>query len=141
MVESIVFVHGVRLMAFDRPWSTITMIASYPSVGGRSVMKSTEHWENGVASSQDGERAKERKETATKCVVLDSLVRDCRKLQSLTRELAVHPEKVIVRMCLQNTFERTHICAEQRRPWSLRLPGERSHKIVISQQGVDHSSR
>jgi hypothetical protein len=44
----IVFVQGHKIIPFERPWSTKTRIESYPSTGGRSVIKSIEHLVNGL---------------------------------------------------------------------------------------------
>ena len=44
---SMVFVQGARITPFVASWSAMTMSASKPLDGGRSVMKSTEVVSNG----------------------------------------------------------------------------------------------
>ena len=42
-----VLLQGTKITPFERPWSTTTKIESYPSAGGRSVIKSIEQFANG----------------------------------------------------------------------------------------------
>ena len=42
-----VFVQGIKITPFERPWSTMTKIKSKPSTGGRSVIRSIEQWAKG----------------------------------------------------------------------------------------------
>ena len=46
--QVIVLAQGHKITPFERPWSTTTRIESYPSTGGRSVIKSMEQWVNGL---------------------------------------------------------------------------------------------
>ena len=45
--EVSILLQGSKITPFERPWSTTTKIESYPSVGGRSVIKSMEQLANG----------------------------------------------------------------------------------------------
>ena len=42
-----VLLQGTKITPFERPWSTMTKIESYPSAGGRSMIKSMEQFANG----------------------------------------------------------------------------------------------
>ena len=42
-----VLLQGSKITPFERPWSTTTRIESYPSAGGRSVIKSMEQFAKG----------------------------------------------------------------------------------------------
>ena len=42
-----VLLQGSKITPFERPWSTMTKMELYPSVGGRSVIKSIEQLANG----------------------------------------------------------------------------------------------
>ena len=42
-----VLLQGSKITPFKRPWSTMTKIESYPSAGGRSVIKSIEQLAKG----------------------------------------------------------------------------------------------
>jgi hypothetical protein len=44
----IVFIQGHKITPFERPRSTMTRIESYPSTGGRSIIKSIVHLTNGL---------------------------------------------------------------------------------------------
>ena len=46
--QVIVLAQGHKITPFERPQSTMTSIESYPSTGGRSVIKSIEQWANGL---------------------------------------------------------------------------------------------
>ena len=46
--EVIDFLQGTKITPFERPWSTMTKIESYPSAKGRSVIKSMEQLAKGL---------------------------------------------------------------------------------------------
>ena len=46
--EVIDFLQGTKITPFERPWSTMTRMESYPSVKGRSVIKSMEQLAKGL---------------------------------------------------------------------------------------------
>ena len=50
-IASIVLWQGSKITPFEDPWSTMTMIESYPSDTGRSVMKSIMMREKGRGES------------------------------------------------------------------------------------------
>ena len=43
-----VFAQGHKITPFERPQSTTTRIESYPSIGGRLVIRSMEQWAKGL---------------------------------------------------------------------------------------------
>ena len=49
-----VFVVGMSIIPFVRPWSTTDKIASYPLIGGRSVIKSYKIWAKGLLDGREG---------------------------------------------------------------------------------------
>ena len=46
--QASVFTQGHKITSFERPRSTMTRIESYPSIGGRSVIRSMEQWAKGL---------------------------------------------------------------------------------------------
>ena len=44
----IILLQGDKIIPFERPWSTMTRIESYPSVNERSVIKSMEQLAKGL---------------------------------------------------------------------------------------------
>ena len=45
--EVSILLQGSKITPFERPWSTTTKMESYPTAGGRSVIKSIEQLANG----------------------------------------------------------------------------------------------